>query len=208
MADYLTGLAGYTLYRIAIDVKDSPKSRLEPSRQFLSDAGTRKDVITHTTNLPIKYSISFTNLDRIDIYDLITFFNAVRGRRNPFWWVLQQTLFSPSLDYLATDTILAVNANMAIHDYRGYERIFLYLTSGDLLTYQVVGITPGLNPDDPYSIEIGTAIGRIVNKEDILMFGKLIFCRLDSDELKLAYQTSTCASANLDFVELTEEYPA
>lgn len=207
MTDYLTGLVGYSLYRIAIDVKTSPKSKLEHSRQFLSDPGTRQEVITHTTNLPIKYNVAFTNLERSEIYELINFFNTVRGRRTPFWWIFQQTLFTPALDYLATDTVLAVEANKVIYDFRGYERIFIYLTSRDLLTFQVSNITPGLNETDPYSLTISTAIGRIVEKQDILMFGKLLFCRLDSDELKVNYQTATCASSTIDLIELTEEYP-
>jgi len=207
MVDSLSGLAGYPLYHIAIDVKESPKSALPASRQFLGETGTRREVVTHTTNLPFKWSTNFTQLARSEIYTLLDFFNIVRGRRTPFWWIFEQKLFSAAANYIAIDTILAIEANLSALDYRGYERIFLLLQNGDLITRQVSAINQGLNEEDPYSLVITEQLGRVVNKEDIALFGKLLFCRLDSDDIKLSYQTATIANASLDFIELVEEYP-
>jgi hypothetical protein len=208
LTDYLTGLGGYTLYKLPIDVKQSPKSQLIPSRQFLGEPGTRRDVVTHTTNLPLKYSIGFSHLERAEFYAMLEFFHAVRGRRAPFWWIFEQNLFTPSANYVTGQSVIGVEENLSVLDYRGHERVFILLDSGDLLTFQVTAIAPGLNPGDPYSMTLGEVLDRDILMTEIEMFGKLLFCRMDTDELKMPFSTSETATANLDFMELVEEYPA
>ena len=208
MSDHLTGLSGYDLYRMAIDAKTAPQSQLEPSRSFVSEPGTRKGVVTHSTNLPLKFSYGFTLIDRSEIYEMLEFFTAVRGQLTPFWWCMEQNLFAPSADFLTGQTVLSIEDNGFVEDFAGYERIFMRLISGDLLTYQVDDVASGLNPGDPMSVTIETALDRDVDASDIDMFGKLLFCRLDTDELSMSYKTSDIAECSLEFIELVEEYPA
>lgn len=208
MSDYLNGLGGYSLYRFEIDVKRSPQSALNASRQFLDDAGTKRGVATYTTNLPLIHSVSFTELERGNIKNLIEFFNTVRGRLKSFWWIVQQNLFTPASDYLLNQTVLAVEQNLFGENFRGYERIFLLLSSGDLLTFKVAAVISGLLPADPIGLQISAPLDRNLDIDEILIFGKLIFCRLDEDELKVKFSTSEIAETEIKLRELVEGYPA
>ena len=84
----------------------------------------------------------------------------------------------------------------------------MLLSDGDTLTYHVTNVAAGLNPGDPYSLTLDTPLDRAVLVSEIELFGKLLFCRLDVDDLKLSYITSDKATASLDFIELLKEYPA
>lgn len=83
--------------------------------------------------------------------------------------------------------------------YQGHERIFMLLTTGDLITRQISSC-------NGTAATIVSPWDRAIAPHYVAMFGKLILCRFDQDELEMQYDTTEVSHCKLAFKELAKEY--
>ena len=54
---------------------------------------------------------------------------------------------------------------------------------------------------------IDAPLGQSVPVNEIQLFGKLIYCRFDQDEIVMRHITTDISECELSFIELPKEYP-
>ena len=80
------------------------------------------------------------------------------------------------------------------------------LKNGDYISRQVLGMTTSPTPPHPNIMALVTPLDRVVKTTDIELFGRLILCRFDQDELELKHDTPHRSECDLSFRELPKEY--
>lgn len=208
MADSLTGLGTVTtIFRTEPDWSNQVEFERELNAIRNGYPGTIQEILSWTQDLPHMFNFKLQNLLKVEEYGLIEFFNARQGRLKPFWVPSHLKEFELSETMPNGATALYVYDNGFANAYRGYERVFLDLVSGDLITRQVMSVASGPG-DDELSLHLDTALDREIAPEDVLKFGKLLFVRFAKDILELSHDSKSISSAQVSFQELVKEYPA
>ena len=189
----------YDIFNLNDDWSSPPTQTLEPYRSIIQSSGTGQKIRNITDEIQIKFTSSYVNSSKADEYALIDYFNSHKGRLNAFWTPLSKNYFTSTQDIGSSDTTIHIKDVSPIW-LRGYERMCIITKQGDLYYSKIVSITSSL-------MTIAVALGTAIKTSDISLFGKLIYCRFDQDELQITHATSEISECQLSFVELPKEYP-
>lgn len=166
--------------------------------------GTGKAMYGNITDLPFSAEYSFSNVSRNEEYALLSAFNTFKGRWSRFWMPIWNSYFTLASNITAGATTCQVN-NILFHEvYRGYERLFIELANGDIVSRKITAAVEVSKTVERLTVE--TAFDRNIAVSDIACFGKLILCRFDNDIVSISYKTSEVSTYTLSFVELVKEY--
>ena len=188
-------------FTIKPDWVKQPSQGFEPFRTPIQYPGTGIKLRNITEEVQIKFTASFTNMSKADEYELLSFFNAHKGRLNAFWFPIPKNYFTATANVPASGHVIDILSAFPVW-LRGYERMFMLLTTGVLCYSKIISIVDT-------TMTVDTALqGGEIDIRDIILFGKLICCRFDQDELSIQHITTAISECDISFIELPKEYPA
>jgi len=208
MADLLTGLGGLEVLYDKANWSSAVSASYEMSRQIFSHTGTIEQIINYSDERPHKLDLSFLFENKAEEYAFLTFFFDKRGRWKRFWLPAPATAFSLAMPTVIGVPSVIVKSNRFGQFYRGFERIFLLLASGDRLTFQITSVQEGQPLAGQDTINLGAALDRIITINDIVQFSLLLCGRFDKDVAELEYPCVSNSTCKITFLELVRDYPA
>ena len=194
-------------FLIGGDWNKGPSQSLEPYRTIIQYPGTGIKIrdITNSVKNQIKFTIHFGNINKAAEYALLTAFYTYRGRATGFWVPLPKIYWTLRLDTTMEDPTNLAIADTCFQWFLGKERMYLYLSDGSYISRQITDLTYAFGGHEVMTVN--TALDRIIKVSDVGIFGKLLFCRFDQDEIEFQYTTTALSDCDIDFIELPMEYP-
>ena len=190
----------YDIFNIGIDWAKQPKQTIEPYRTIIQYPGSGIYIRDITDEIQIKFSAEYTNLSKSAENQILSYFMSHKGRLNAFWTPVPKNYFTATANIGASDTTIQIKDISPIW-LRGYERMFIIGPDLTLYHAKITGLTStSMNIDAPLGVALKT--------NDILLFGKLIYCRFDQDEISMQYSSDSVSECELSFIELPKEYPS
>lgn len=208
MADLLTGLGGLELFAPNHNWKAELQSQYEMSRSVHSYTGTVEEIINYSDHRPTRLELEFIFNNKAAENDFLTFWVDKRGQWKKFWLPSPSTGFILDVPSVLGVPSLIVASNGFAEFYQGFERIFLKLTNGDRLTFQVNSISKDQPLPGQDTLNLGAALDRIFGPDDIALFALLLCGRFEKDVAELEYITMAVSECKISFLELPKEYPA
>jgi len=203
MADSLEDLGGYDLFPIEPNWAVTPKGDLDLAKELINYPGTVSQLIGFTYDVPEVWSFGFSP-DKDEEYDLINFFVGKYGRTGAFWMKLPHTEFTLTTTALSGSTELRVERNLAERQYQGYERVWIDMHTGDILTREVNDTT---DETTYLSLSLTTSLDRDITLTNHYKICRLLFCRFDEDALIMNYSQDYYPQITIYVRELVKEYP-
>lgn len=174
------------------------------SKTLMQYGGSVGQLWIDNYEMPKRLKMKFFIDGKTEEKELLDFFETQLGRCGKFWvptWLNQFTL---NANIGSADTIITVANHNFSNVYQGYERLFIYLSNGDIIVRKIAAC---VESGDNEILSISSAIGRDITASEILCFGLFILARFDNDKIDLEYVTSTYSKTTLQFYELIREYP-
>jgi hypothetical protein len=189
-----------TIFQLLPNWESSPEMEIPFGREVIQYDEAATVFRFLTSDLGWKVSADFFNVSKSVEFSLLDFFLQHKGKLNKFWLPVQFNYFKLKYNIAINSTSLFFNDDSFQFVYQGYERLFMLLKSGDMITRKISENLGG----GEYSVE--SAFDRAIAVSDVVLFGKIILCRFDQDELSLQYDTTDLSSCSLSFQELAKEY--
>ena len=206
MADSLLDLGTYEVFSYSPNWANRPTSFPSLLRRDIQFPGTKMSIVALTEQTPMVFDLQFTLTTRADIFNFQEFFDTQLGRVGAFWFRSPSTWATLAEDSSSGEEVLYCEANGVNGTYRGHERLYILMGTGDLVTRQVTDIYYNtVNDEEEFSL--ATVLDRDVTTTNHAMIGKLYLCRFDMDSLSCVYLTDSVAEVQLRFYELVHEYP-
>lgn len=202
MADNLQGLNGIDLWDLPNNWKTNPKTGYNVSRILTAFLESKTDMTSLSDEKPEFWDINVSLLSKQEEFDFLTKFAEKKGRHKKFWFPSPQNRFTLKNTISSGTTAIVMEKNY--FEYRGFERLFIRLTNGDRVSFDIASVVT--NASD-ITINVATSADRTITKNDIDLLTLLHMCRLDTDEAELTQITSDHSELTLRVVELVKEYP-
>jgi len=208
LADDLTGLGTISIiYRIRPDWSNQIEQNYALSNQLLSFPGSVQDILSFVDQVPRRQSFDYVNVTPAETKEILDFYAARKGRVEKFWLPGYRAEFTLSQNVPMNSTVLYVEDNSFDLAYQGYERVYILLQNGDMITRKIIAVIPGPGAGK-LTLQLDTITDRAITIADIQEFGRLYLVRFDKDQLEFAHKSSQISSTKIEFAELTKEYPA
>ena len=193
------------ILRLAPDWSNPPSTEINYGREIIQFDDAKTSIRFLTSDLGLKVTMDFFNVSRIAQYAILNFFHSHKGRLNKFWLPVPITYFN------LLGTINAGAASFYLSDYnlgsytfgnvyQGYERLCIFMNDGSLITRK---ISSDIGAGE-YSVL--SVFDRTISSDNSILFGKLILCRFDTDEIDMSHESDSLCSCSLSFQELPKEY--
>lgn len=205
MADSLNGMGTFSLFPLEINWVRRPKVDLALARILMKHIGTSIALETFTDDVPERINFGVTVTVKSDEYDLIDFFANRKGQHGKFWIKGMSREFTLKEDALSGSSALLVYRNGAYTQYQGYERIWIGMNDGDVLTRHIQSITDD-DLNDRYSLNLATPIDRDIDVDGHFIIARLFLVRFTEDKLFLNFLTDVASEIELTVRELVKEY--
>lgn len=207
MADDLVGLGSALLYEHTINWREAPKYDYQgdPQRQVLGFEGTVKALFNLSEDKPQILEFTTTLCTMADRKLLLDHYRSVKGQWGRWWLLSPLALFEFATPGQVALGSTRFTVNRTDFDFRGFERVYLLLANGDIIT----------RPIDAYTLDelAGTAdidfvtpTDRIIETSEVLLFSLALLVRYDIDVLKVDYNTDHVGEVSIRCLELVKEY--
>lgn len=206
MADSLLDLESYDLLDIPFDAAASLEFKAEHSRSIIRETGGVLEAYFHTADMPLRVPMTFTCLDREEVYNLLTLIHSVKGRLEAFWLAFPVRTVEP-VQTFSTDSLLVNNTGLLELMPTG-DRLYIKLNDGDRITRKITNVSAGLSPEDPLTLTLNSSVGRSITVAEIMECSRLLFGRFDTDDFEINWITASMAQVTTEFLELTDEIPS
>ena len=205
MADSLEDLGTASMFPMELNWATIPSSTIEYVRRIAEYRGTVQNLEQVLADAPIPFEARFTPFDKEEEYELLDFFNDRRGMNQRFWIKHPRAHFTLKTTATTGSSALTCEPNRAHIQYQGYERIYIAMDDGDVLTRQVTSVVYNAGTDDQ-TVTINTVLDRDVTTINQNRIGRLLLVRFDSDTLTQRITNDRVCEIALKFYELVSEY--
>jgi hypothetical protein len=161
--------------------------------------------VSVTDDVPERLKIGVTVSSKTDEYDLIDFFYNHRGRWAKFWMRSTVREFTLKENALSGSGAIITYVNGAHLQYQGYERIYIVMNNGDVLSRKVGNVTYD-DVNEKYTLTLTTNLDRDLETDNHFLIARLLLGRFDEDSLILDYETDGVSEQVFTFQELVKEY--
>jgi hypothetical protein len=182
-----------------------PNTTIGIVRKIVEFRGTAQTLISFLEEVPITFDAGFTMTTKEDEYNFIDFFNARRGKNQKFWVQHPKIAFELKASAGTGATSLNCYWNAAESNYVGFERIYILMKTGDLITRHIQNVTYN-EITDVMQIDFATGLDRDLNLDNYWRIGRFLLCRYDEDALNMKHKTDLVSEASVRFYELIREY--
>jgi hypothetical protein len=207
MADDIRDLGSAPLWRHSPNWARDPSTEIVMLRRVISERGTPHRLVQLEKDVPINFETEFVCTSKAEEKAVLAFFHGCRGRVKQFWIEHPRSLFDLKRSAPNGSSQLACINNNFDKQYCGYERFYMIMNNGDLITRKITGAEYDKN-DDELILSFTGDTDRDINLGDYQRMGRLLLVRLDSDDLTIRMETPSICTFSLKFVELVNEYGA
>ena len=183
------------------DWKETPRLNVKTNTNLFGFEGTAQQLLNHSPEQPhaLQFLVTLENLQQI--FDFLTFFVARKGRLEKFWFPLPYNVFTAVGQQVISATKLLVNSPS--FDYKGFERVYLLLENGDLITRHVTAVSDAGGGNLFFDV---SALDRTIEESDVVLSSLLLLVRFDQDDVELLQKQLYCSSFSVRLLELINEY--
>lgn len=175
------------------------------TRYLLSYKGTSSDISEQNASVPIVLTAQWDFDSKEDQFNFKTFIHDRIGRTERFWFKYPRSLFRVK-DALS-------NGSSQINCYRdnselfiqGHERIYIELTSGDLIVRKIDSASLD-TVNDQVELTLATALDRDITLSEIAMVGRYLLVRFDDDIFRFSLQSDDHLTITQRVNELIYDY--
>jgi hypothetical protein len=204
--DHITGIGDITAFfpdRYINWVKPV-KGNYELSRQIADFPGTIQEVILNSEERPAKFELQLTFFDNYELTEILSFFSLHKGRWAKFWFLSQMAFFTINGDIVANDSNIRVVDNKFTKTFRGYERIYLKLKDGSLLTYKIASVEES---QGEIILQTETPVNRAIMAQEVEKISFMFLMRFDVDNMTPTHITDNKGNIDTTLIEVVKEYP-
>jgi hypothetical protein len=201
MADSLLDLDNEALFSFPIDWNSLPAIADSFGRELLQYnlGAINYRFLTRDLNYSVQYGMTF--MSKKDEYDVLNFFCERKGRYERFWIPIYAQMFTLAANITSGDYYFQIIDQNQYKTLHLYERLFIKLKTGDLITRKINSLNA-----PPNIFGVISAFDRNILTTDIEYFGRLILGRFDQDEIEINHETDSLGNCSLQFRELSKEY--
>lgn len=205
MADSLEDLGGIDMLNFEPNWAGKAKASLDLARKLLNYAGSSSLMIGFSDDVPEVWQLTY-QMTKAEEYSFIDYFTTKMGKLESFWFKAPVSEFTLKSTALSGSTELVCYRNYAHRQLQGYERVYVVMHSGDILTRK---LTDGVDDEDnnEISLQLATSTDRDITVANHYMIGKLLLVRFDIDTLMLDYEANAWPKIKITVRELPLEYP-
>ncbi len=205
MANSLEGLGTAELFPLDIDWETEPVLNLGLRRHKKMYPGTIPYLYSITDDVPETLKVTITVDNKDDEYTMLDFINSKRGKVHRFWFRSPFEEFSLKETSAGGTTSIYVYRNDANAQYQGFERVYIQMADGDILTRHIQSIT---NDDinDRYGINVAVPLDRDLEIGNHYIIGRLLLAAFKSDSITMEMITDMNHKFEIEIVEKTKEY--
>jgi len=205
MANDLQNLGTASLFTLDPNWVSNPKYNLIPLRRLIAFAGTA-DSIQSLGSVPVfSCNANYLLYNRVRKNYFLTFMNTAAGRCNRFWFKHPYTFFTLKNNAGIGALKLYVERQEFDWIYQGYERIYIQMGNGDVITRKITSVVESV-PNNRLELSFTPGLDRAVNVADKNTIGRLLLCRFDVDSFSLKTHIQTISEITTRVVELLYEY--
>jgi hypothetical protein len=185
------------IFNIGEDWTSPPGQGIEPYRSPIQYPGTGVVLRNITDDIQIKFTSSFVNLTKTVESSILSFFSLHKGRQRAFWAVVPKNYFHAVEPIGANDTEIVISETFTMW-LRPHERMVIVDSAGTIRHSRIVSVAAGV-------MTVASPLGVALSISSIRLFGRLIYCRFDQDEIILNHITPEISECELSFIELPKE---
>ncbi len=187
MADSLLNIGGEPTLLTPFDWGSVPKSEIVITRYLQQFPGTVTLLGELNTYAPISFEVLYVMYTKQTEYTFLEFIHTQLGRNIRFWVPYQKQLFKLYSDAAVGGNTLEMYANNFDLVYQGYERIYIKMVNGDLLTRQISGASS--IDDTVMQIILTDVIDRDITTTNYVEMGRFLLVRFSDDNFPLKVET-------------------
>lgn len=196
-------IANEYIFPLSINWLRQPTNAFVITRYLQTFPGTSQQINTLNEQTPITFEGTFSIYNKSDEYDLVSFIHERIGRVGRFWIPYPKQLFRLYEKASVGATSLSCVLNGADLSYQGYERVYILMKTGDIITRKVDSVT---NDGIKISLNLHQPIDRDIELDNYIQIGRFLLARFDSDKFDLEIETNNVFEYASRFVELVKEY--
>jgi len=205
MADDYQDIGTEPIFTFDLDWVSTPKTEMVLSKNVIQQMGTVQTLGSYTDDVPQSFNGQFTIESKLVESNFLTFIHEQRGKNNRFWFLHpKQSFVLKTLAASGVSTVIC-EPNRAYSSYEGYERIWIGMNNGDILTRHVFSVTNNA-PLGEMTLNLSTNLDREVNLTNHYAIGRCLLVRFDDDKFDFKIITDIVSRMNLRFFELPLEY--
>ncbi len=205
MSDDYQDLGSFERFPLLPNWVSTPESSYLVARWLVNMSGTVDSIQSITDNAPYIFNAKFMLDNKADEYDFLDFFYNRKGRHGKFWIQHPSSCFILTKTANLGATSINCEPNRAHLNYQGYERIYILMDSGDIITRKVGAVTYDAI-DDEVDLELVTALDREITTTNYQMVGRMLLVRFEEDSIDVESHSSEVSEVKCAFRELSEEY--
>lgn len=207
MTDSYEDLGSFTLkFPSNLNWEENPSSEIDISRYLYSPDGSSFLLEQITGSAPIRLKKKLTLYSRSELYTLVDFFNRnTFGELRPFWIFHPKTAFTLKQDSLSGSSELYCNYNGFELQAQGYERIYIKMIDGSILTRKITSGSYS-ETNNLIILNLETPLDRDITLDNHLIIGRYLLVRFEGESLEISYINDLVSETTLQFLEVVKEY--
>jgi len=203
MADDLKDIGQEDVFPLPLNWISNPSTSFTITRHLQHFAGTSASISELNPETPISFEGLFSVFEKQEEYDLMEFIHSRKGRVIRFWIPYEKEMFTLVTPTSVGATALECEDNKSTLSYLGYERIFLLMRNGDMITRHVTEVTSSLGK---ITLTLTTPLDRDIELNSYYTIGRFLLVRFDSDKFEFSVDTNNVFEFSSRFYELVKEY--
>ena len=181
-----------------------PETGFNVTRYLTQHKGGPTHLEEKNPELPIAFSGEILIRNRQQNFSYLNFIHEAIGRTYRFWVQYPISLFTLANQANNGASSLTVYDNHFHLHYVGFERIFIEMDNGDVLTRHV---TDAVKSGDYCVLSLASVLDRDITLTNHLKIGRFLLCRFDTDDFQMTLENDLVSTARIQFMELVKEYP-
>jgi hypothetical protein len=205
MADSLLDIGGEDIFPLDPNWASRPSHSYNFTRYINQYPGTSTEIETKNDEIPWIVEAEFDIQSKEEEFEFLTFIHTAYGRVKRFWLKHPKSLFRIKDPLSNGSTQINAYTDNSELIAQGYERIWIELSSGDILTRHVSAIVLD-EPNNEVQLTLPTAVDRDIALSEVVRIGRILLVRFDNDRISLTIHNDYRSSTRLTFHELVKEY--
>lgn len=203
MSDSLLNLQGFSLLTKTPNWTGNITNKFLFSRRLSGFTATAVKVDEVAPETPVALECSFQCNDKSEEFYLLSFFVQQLARVGRFWIMDPSSSFKLQSNAVSGASGIYCHRNRFDLIYQGYERVYIEMSNGDILTRRISAVVDGANTT---YLNFYNPIDRDITTGTCVKIGRLFLGRFDSDVARFKFYSNVVSEITLPFVELVKEY--
>lgn len=203
MADDYLDIGAEAVFPLPMNWKRAPINTFTITRYLQSFPGTSQAISELNKETPISFEALFSIYNKADEKTLLEFIHTCRGRIVRFWIPYRKQMFDLYEAVSEGASAITCINNGALLSYHGYERIYILMNNGDILTRWITDIT---DDNIKLTLNLNSQIDRVIDLDGYVEIGRFLLVRFDSDKFDFEVDTTNAFEFSQRFFELVKEY--